>query len=136
MTPHLSKLIDALLPRWGLALAAYRIGLLTLERDAAQAALKIERARAAHDAAWWDLLAVTDEIAARPEMVLGWHPAEVARRVLKERRDEVTTERVARLEAEARLTRWRDALGNAWGPPVNWAAPQALRVAVRAILDE
>lgn len=48
MTPRLSKLIDAILPRGGLALAVVRIGLLTLERDAAQAALVAERAQRAY----------------------------------------------------------------------------------------
>lgn len=99
MTPRLSRLVDAALPRVGLALAVVRIGLLTVELDAARKALEIERDERDRAARRWRLLA-------------------------KEHYD-------GRIEAEARLTRWRDALGDAWS-----AGNCALVDVVRAILDE
>lgn len=81
MTPRLSRLVDAVLPRVGLALAVYRIGLLTVELDATRKTLEIERAE-------------------RDWVNRRW------RRLAQEHYD-------GRIEAEARLVRWRDALGDA-----------------------
>lgn len=99
MTPRLSRLVDAVLPRVGLALASYRIGLLTVELDAARKALEIDR------------LMYAVEI----------------NRVL----DKLATARVDCEAAEARLVRWRDALGDA---VEQGTGPTG--AAVRNILDE
>lgn len=99
MTPRLLRLVDAVLPRVGLALAVYRIGLLTVELDAARKALEIERS--------------------------------CAERWKADARRKFDAEQDARREADARLVRWRDALGDA---VEQGTGPTG--VAVRNILDE